>query len=475
MEFAFLLYFMAFHGSTLALNLISFVALSRHMSKRILDDLPQTFSGFEPPISVLVPAYNEEQTIATSVHSLLQLNYSDFEILVINDGSSDRTLDVLINEFSLMELPKAIPSELPTKPVQAVYRSRVHHNLKVIDKENGGKADALNTGINCSSYALFCAVDADSILERDSLQRVAQPFVMDARTVASGGTVRVANGCEVLGGFLVKRGLPHNALALFQILEYLRAFLFGRMGWSPLNAMLIISGAFGLFRKETVVSAGGYSTKTVGEDMELIVRLHRHLRGSGEPYRIAFVPDPICWTQAPENLKALRSQRVRWQRGLSESLVTHFRLLFGRRGGVVGWIAFPYMVVFEWLEPVFTLMGYGFLAGASLSGSISPIATMEFLAAAIGLGIMVSTSALLLEEVSFHIYPKPKHVAVLFLIALAENFGYRQLNSLWRLTGLVKWVSRRKAVWGNMMRTELGKAAGPGVSVGTPEAVAEGG
>jgi len=470
-EVAFLLYFFGLHGTHIMLNLLSFLSLSRYMPQRVLDNLPQVYAGFEPPISVLVPAHNEEQTIVSSVRSLLQLNYSDFEILVINDGSADRTLDLLIREFSLIRLPKDLPVNLQTRPVRGLYRSQNHHNLRVIDKQNGGKADALNAGINCASYALFCAVDADSILERDSLQRVVHPFVLDPLTVATGGTVRIANGCEVRGGFLVKRGLPRNPLALFQIVEYLRAFLFGRMGWSPLNAMLIISGAFGLFRREAVIAVGGYSTKTVGEDMELIVRLHRQLRLAGKPYRITFVPDPICWTQAPENLKTLRNQRVRWQRGLSESLKTHIRLLFHRKGGVVGWVAYPYMVLFEWLEPLIVLAGYTLFMTGYFTGSISFPVMLAFLVAAVGLGIMVSTSALLLEELSFHIYPKPKHVIILLFVALVENLGYRQLTSVWRFMGLAKWIFRRKAIWGEMNRTDFTQTGQAHIPRRTREAV----
>lgn len=447
-----LCYFILLNGGYLLLNMMSIVTLHRKNQERILDDLPQVYSGLEPPISLLVPAYNEEGTIAASVRSMLQLSYAELEIIVINDGSRDGTLEVLKKEFALAPFPEAYRVQLETKPVKDIYRSIRYPNLRVIDKENGGKADSLNAGINASRYPLFCGVDADSILQRDSLQKVVKPFLTDSSVVATGGTVRVANGCEVSGGFLTKVGLPSNLWALFQVVEYLRAFLFGRLGWSTLNGMLIISGAFGLFRKETAIMAGGYRPKTIGEDMELVVRMHRLLRQKKQRYRIEFVPDPICWTEAPEDRATLRNQRIRWQRGLSESLSANWGLMFSRRGGAPGWLAFPFMLLFEWLGPVIELGGYIFMAFAFAFGWISWQAFAVFLFVAIGLGILLSASGLLLEEMSFHIYPEPRQLALLALIVIAENFGYRQINSWWRLVGLYRWATQGEASWGAMTR-----------------------
>lgn len=447
-----LCYFILLNGGYLLLNMLSIVTLHRKGQEKILDDLPQVYSGLEPPISLLVPAYNEEATIAASVRSMLQLSYSELEIIVINDGSKDGTLETLKREFALIEFPEAYRVQLATRPINAIYRSASYPNLRVIDKVNGGKADSLNAGINASRYPLFCGVDADSILQRDSLQRVVKPFLTDPLMVATGGTVRVANGCEVSGGFLTKVGLPSNLWALFQVVEYLRAFLFGRLGWSTINGMLIISGAFGLFRKDTVIMAGGYRPKTIGEDMELVVRMHRLLREKRQPYRIEFVPDPVCWTEAPEDRATLRNQRIRWQRGLSESLSANWGLMFSRRGGTPGWLAFPFMVLFEWLGPLVELAGYAFMLFAFAFGLVSWQAFGIFLFVAIGLGILLSASGLLLEEMSFHIYPEPKHLAWLAVIVLIENLGYRQLNSWWRLVGLYRWATQGEASWGTMTR-----------------------
>jgi cellulose synthase/poly-beta-1,6-N-acetylglucosamine synthase-like glycosyltransferase len=450
-----LAYFTLLNGGYLLLNLLSIGRLTRSLQEQVLEELPQVFTGLEPAVSILVPAYNEEASIAASVHSILQLEYADFEVLVVNDGSRDGTLEVLQREFALELFPQAVHERLATQPIRAIYRSRSHANLRVIDKENGGKADALNAGINVARHGLFCGVDADSILARDSLRRVVKPFLGDPRVVASGGTVRIANGCRIEAGVLTGIGLPRNVWALFQVVEYLRAFLFGRLGWSQINGMLIISGAFGVFKTEVVVQVGGYRTKSIGEDMELVVRMHRVLRERRVDYRIEFVPDPVCWTEAPEDWQSLRNQRIRWQRGLSESLSPNWRLMFSTRGGAPGWIAYPFMAAFEWLGPVVELGGYIFMALAFAFGLVSWEAFAVFLFLAIGLGIMLSASGLLLEEMAFHLYPRLGQLGLLALVVVAENFGYRQLNSWWRLVGLYRWATNRSSAWGAMKRKGL--------------------
>lgn len=452
LQWIFLLYMLGLSLSYLILNLISIVTITRYMRSHRLSDFIESFSDYELPISILVPAYNEEATVESTVRSLLQLSYSEFEVIVINDGSRDRTLSILQESFGLVKVPEAYQQRLPVKTIRGFYRSSYYPNLRVIDKENGGKSDALNSAINTCRYPLFCSVDADSILQRDSLKRVVQPFLENPLTVAVGGTIRIVNGSTVQGGFLTKAGLPGKMLVRFQIIEYLRAFLFGRLGWSPLNAILIISGAFGLFRREQVIEAGGYSTDTVGEDMELVVRLHRMLRLKGQPYRITFVPDPICWTEAPEDLSSLRRQRSRWQKGLAEALSKNIRLLFHPRSGTVGWLAFPFMIIFEWFGPVVEVVGYLFVLFGFLTGLVSPLVFVIFFTLALGFGVLISVMALLLEIISYRIYSEPRQILALFLTGILENFGYRQLISLWRLEGLVKWIKGGKLQWGEMVR-----------------------
>ena len=452
LPWVFIAYALAINGVYLALTLIAFVACRRELQLRVLSTLPQHASGREIPISLLVPAHNEEATIVSSIRSQLQLNYTKFEIVVINDGSTDRTLDVLRQEFDLVRVPDAHRKHLETRPIRAVYRSRRHRVLLVIDKEKGGKADALNAGINASRSPLFCSLDADSVLQRDSLQQVARPFIEDARTVAAGGIIRVANGCDVSSGFLVRAGLPRRPLELLQVVEYLRAFLFGRMGWSPMNGLLLISGAFGLYQKDVVVAAGGYRTDTVGEDMELVVRLHRFLSAQQRPYRIAYVPDPVCWTEVPASRRVLRGQRIRWQRGLAESLTLNAGLFLSPRGGFAGRVSFPFAALFEGAGPVIEVAGYVFFIVGYAAGVVSMEFALAFAFVAIGLGVFLSVCALLLEEMSFHTYPRVRDVLVLLAVSVAENFGYRQMTAVWRLIGLWKWASRQQARWGDMSR-----------------------
>jgi cellulose synthase/poly-beta-1,6-N-acetylglucosamine synthase-like glycosyltransferase len=436
----------------IGISALTYSIIRRDMQFRRVEVDEFLLTGLEPPISIVIPAYNEEATIVTSVRSMLQLRYSEHEVIVVNDGSRDGTLQQLVQAFDLKIFPQAYQLRLPTQRLRGVYRSASQPKLRVLDKDNGGKADAINCGINAARYPLFCCVDADSILDRDSLLHVVQPFIEDARTVACGGTVRLANGCDVKSGNLLKAGLPASWLARFQIVEYLRGFLFGRMGWSKPNALLIISGAFGLMRKDTVIEIGGYRHQTIGEDMELIVRMHRVLSKKGQPYRIVYVPEPICWTQAPEDRQTLRNQRVRWQRGLSESLWLNRGLLFARPGGVAGWIAFPYFVLFEWAAPLLEFLGYLVLVWLLFTGDVRTDIAALLLAIALGFGVLLSSVALLLEELSFHIYPRKRDLLILFAFSVLENFGYRQINVVWRLIGIWQWLRGKQGGWGAMQR-----------------------
>ena len=470
-QWLFLAYYVGHSGGYLVLNVLALTAIRRNVNSRALDNLLQTHSGLEPPVSVLIPAYNEALTICASVRSVLQLEYPEFEIVVINDGSTDATLETLCREFDMQPSPQTYWRRIDAKPVRAIYRSRTHANLVLLDKANGGKANALNAGINAARFPLFCGVDADSILERSGLSRVLTPFLEDPNTVAAGGIVRLANGCEVRDGFLERIGLPRHPLALVQTLEYLRAFLFGRLGWAPLNAVLIISGAFGVFRKDAVIEVGGYRTDTVGEDMELVTRLHRRCRSMGRPYRIEFVPDPICWTEAPETLKELRRQRQRWQRGMGDSLAMNRELAFSRRGGTAGWLAFPFMVIFEWASPAIEVSAYAFMLFAFVFGAISGPALAAFMLLATGLGILLSVTALLLEELSFHVYTRPGELTRLALAAVLENFGYRQMVAVWRFIALIESFAGKRQRWREM--TRAAGHLGGGVDRASPDGAVE--
>ncbi len=447
-----LTYFVLLNGVYLATSLFAFGALRRYALRlRSLDLTDLITSAAAPPISLIAPAYNEAMTCVESVRSLLTIEYPEYEVLVVNDGSSDDTVRRLTKAFELEPASKMPTASLPTATVRQVLRSRTHPSLWLIDKENGGKADALNAGLNYCYTPVFCAMDADSILEPDALIRIVRPFLEDASTVAAGGIVRIANGCKVVRGRVTEVRLPENLLAQLQVLEYLRVFLAGRMGWAAIDATLIISGAFGIFKRSAVVQAGGYTTDTVGEDMELIVRLHRTALESGSRHRVHFVPDPVAWTECPESMRVLARQRDRWQRGLFQTLIKHRKMLLNPRYGRIGVIAVPYFFFLEMLGPVVELLGYVSFTATIVSGRADWYLIGAFLAVALALGGVLSVSAVALEELSFRRYPRLSDLLRLFGLAVLENFGYRQMNTWWRVQGTISALRGVKS-WGKMTR-----------------------
>ena len=426
--------------------------VQRHDSRRVQR------SPLTPPISILAPAFNEEANVEENVRSLLTLDYPLFEVILINDGSSDRTLEVLIARFDLRPSERSYELAVPCKPIRAVYESATHRNLVVIDKANGGKADALNAGLNLSLYPLFCGIDADSILEADALLRLVRPFVeAPGITVAAGGVIRVANGCDVGGGRVRQVRLVKRLLPLIQIVEYLRAFLFGRMGWAGGNSLLIISGAFGLFERRAALLAGGYTTSTVGEDLELVVKIHRRLREQRRPYRVEFVPDPVCWTEVPESLRVLRRQRTRWHRGLIDTMWRHRDMLGRPRYGTVGMVAMPGFVIFEMLSPLVELSGYLLIPLLWAMGSLSMAFATTFLEIGILYAVLGSVLAVLLEDLSFRRYPRIHDLGLLVLAAIVEHLGYRQLTVWWRVRSFWEFW-RGDLSWGVMERRGVGAA-----------------
>lgn len=447
-----LFYFLGINGTYVLLNILSFFAIRRYLKERKTTELERIFqSPFFEPISIIAPAYNEEATIAQSVEALLHLQYPQHEVVVVSDGSKDNTMQVLIERYGMVSAPITYPSQIGCKKIKQVYVSPEYPNLVLVDKENGGKGDAMNAGINVSRYPLVCFIDADSILESDALLKVVRPFLEDPTTIGVGGIVRIANGCKVKSGEVVKVGMPKNSLARFQSVEYLRAFLFGRVGWDVLNAMLIISGAFGLFSKAAVVESGGYRNDTVGEDMELVVRLHRVMRKKKRKYSITFIPDPVCWTEVPEKLKILSRQRNRWQRGLMDSMLLNIKMLFNPKYGTAGLLAMPFFFFFEMLGPMVEFTGYIVFFVSWYFNIVSFAFAVLFLAVAIVLGIVLSVGSLVLEELSFRRYPKIFDLVILFAYAVLENFGYRQLNTWWRFRGFFDYILGKKG-WGKMER-----------------------
>jgi cellulose synthase/poly-beta-1,6-N-acetylglucosamine synthase-like glycosyltransferase len=454
-----LTYFVLLNTGYAILLVLSIPELWRHWRLAADEHLQRLLaSDALPPLSLLVPAHNEEVTITASVLSFLTLEYPHLEVFVVNDGSRDGTIEVLRREFDLYEVPPAFPVVVPTAAVRAYYRSRRHAKLLVLDKENGGKADALNAAMNAARHPFVVAVDADTVIEPDALVRLARPFLLGTNVAAVGGTIRVVNACTVELGRVTDARVDRRWLVGCQVVEYLRAFLFGRLGWNRLGGNLIISGAFGLFRKEYLRAIGGYRTGNVTEDMDLVVRLHRYLRENGIAAELPFIPDPVAWTEVPVTARVLGRQRERWHRGLIGTLWSHRRMLFNPRYGSVGMVAMPFYVFGELLAPVVELFGWMALLVGLAIGAVDGAFALLFLAVAVGYGMLLSVWAIVLEELSFRRYRRRSDFARLIGFAILEGLGYRQLTVLFRLQAFVRYA-RGVESWGRMTREGIGRAA----------------
>lgn len=442
-------YFLYSNSIYLLLLISSFFSIRKIVLKKpLIDSLHSRLTKLAPPITIIAPAFNEEFSIKESSESFLFLNYPQHEVIIVNDGSTDGTFEVLERNFQLQPARRFYDSSLSKTKIRGVYHSLLFPNLLVVDKENGGKADSINVGIGYSSHELFCTVDSDSVLDDNALLSVVLPFIEEPdRMVASGGTVRPVNGSEVRFGRVSKSKLSKNPLVLLQVVEYLRAFLFGRVGWNLINATMIISGAFGIFKKSAVREVGGYHENTVGEDLELVVRLRRYYAELDEPVLISFMPDPVCWTEVPSDLISLGRQRHRWQRGLAETLMSNLGMLFNPRYKTIGLIAFPYFFIVELLGPIIEFIAYLSVIGGFILGFLSWEFFVLFLLVDIGFGVLMSIGAVLIEESAYHKYPRLKDLLFLIGIAPLEHFGFRQWNSVWRFLGLLGYFFGEKN-WG---------------------------
>lgn len=430
--------------------LIIFVSLKRLKAfVRIIRADMTPISGYTKPISIIVPAYNEEDTVIDNIHSLLHLDYPELEVILVNDGSKDHTLEKIISHFQLRKIDMELNIQIPCELIRGVYSSFDRPNLVVVDKENGGKSDALNAGVNVSKYPLFCAIDADCIIEKDALLRIVKPFLKYENTIAVGGIIRIANGCQIKNGVLIKAGLPRKMIERFQIIEYLRAFLTSRVGWERLNSLLIISGAFGLFKKSAVVAAGGYN-RTIGEDMELTLRMHKYFRKHRIPYKVDFASDAVCWTQAPDSIQGLKNQRIRWHRGLVDSIVKNKEILLNPKYGKVGMLAVPYFVFIEMVGPIVEMIGYIIIALALYFKLLSSTFLYIFLMAYM-FGIFFSFAAIGFEQISYKRYKGIKEILLLFFYSLFEQFFYRQLTVWWRVKSYLNFKKGSKQ-WGSIKR-----------------------
>lgn len=455
--FVYFIAYVSIHTVTLVLAAIE---IERYGSRLLDSTLRRTVrSPLARGISVIVPAFNESAGIIDSVRSLLAIEYPLFEIVVVNDGSSDDTLERLVETFDLHPVPRPTPPWLEHGRVVDIYEPRSAISLLVIDKENGGgKSDALNAGINFARHPIVACIDADSILEQDALVKTAMPFIEDPEhTVASGGLVRIANGCRIDRGRVVEARLPQRALPMFQVVEYLRAFFGARPGWSSVNGLLIVSGAFGLFDRRAVIEAGGYKTGSLGEDIELVIALHRTMRRQRRPYRIVYVPDPVCWTEAPEQFRSLRTQRRRWQLGSIDALVGFRSMIGNPRYRAVGLLALPTLLIFEVLGPIFELTGYVVIVVAAVLGTIDWQLFALFLAISIMYALVLSLGSIALEDAARSRYPGWDRLGRVLLYAGLEHVGFRQLVSVWRFEGLLRAAGTRE--WGAMPRQGFSEPA----------------
>jgi cellulose synthase/poly-beta-1,6-N-acetylglucosamine synthase-like glycosyltransferase len=455
-DWAIFAYFVGLNSSYLVLITLAGLEFGRHLRRISFAGADDMFrSPLTLPVSLIVPAFNEGAGIVAAVQAMTALRYPRYEVIVVDDGSTDDTFDRLRAQFDLVEVPRVVPSEVPCRgQVLSVHVARDNPEaLTVVRKTNGGKSDALNVGINLAQHPLVCMVDADSVLDPDALLSVAKPFGDDPlRVAACGGVVRIANGCKVIGGRVVDVRMPRRWLVRTQVVEYLRAFLMGRTGWSRLGGLVVISGAFGIFRRDLVVKIGGMAYDTIGEDAELVVRLHHYLRERREDYRVLFVAEPVSWSEAPTRLRVLGRQRRRWHRGIAEILSKHRRMIGNPRYGRIGLVALPYYVVFELLAPFVELAALVLLPLGLWRHAVDWEFAWRFALVAYGYGLLVSLLSLFIEEVSFHRYPRWSDLIRGMLAAIVENFGYRQLLALWQVSGAVAAWHGRPAVWGAMHR-----------------------
>jgi cellulose synthase/poly-beta-1,6-N-acetylglucosamine synthase-like glycosyltransferase len=413
-------------------------------------------SPHTPSISILAPAYNEGATIIENVRSLLSIHYNKMELIVVNDGSKDNSLDRLIEAYELELVPRLVTQHIATKAVRGVYKSKnpVYHKLTVVDKENGGKADALNVGVNIATHDYIVCIDVDCILEQDAMLKLVKPFLEEKkeRVIATGGVVRIANSCEVRDGKIIRVHLPQQWIPRVQTLEYIRAFLLGRMAWSRLNGLLLISGAFGAFDRDIVIKAGGYDHGTVGEDMELVVRMRRYMEERKLPYKVSYIPDPLCWTEAPSSFKILGRQRNRWTRGTIETLRIHRKMFFNPRYGVLGLISYPYWFFFEFLAPLIEFVGFCAFLLFCFLGLMDWSFFFALLGFIFSFGFLYSTFAILMEVLTYNQYKKGKYILQLMTTAFLEPILFHPFVVWSAVRGNIDLLRKKKS-WGEMTRT----------------------
>jgi len=441
---------------------LSALELRDHLRRNRFADYQDIItSPIAPGVSIVAPAYNEAQNIVQNVKSLLSLHYGKYEVIIVNDGSKDDTLDKLVKAFDLSKTNYAYNYQIECKAVQGVYKSnnKSFSKLLVIDKENGGKADALNAGINVSSMEIISCIDVDCILSHESLTRMVRPFMEETnrKVIAVGGAIGIANNCDVKDGTVTTYRIPKSFLGRFQVIEYFRAFLMGRMAWTRVNGLMLISGAFGFFNRELVLKVGGYFPKTVGEDMELVVRMRRYMEEQKIPYKVGFVPDPLCWTEVPEDEAVLSRQRNRWIRGTIETLQLHQTIRFNPKYGLMGMLSYPYWSVFEKFAPIIELTGVLYILTLLIIGEFSAFYFIALYSMMYLLAVLVTSFSILYEQIAFNNYKEKKDLNKLIATVLLEPFIIHPKVVFWGLKGHIDFI-KGKGGWGQMIRTGFKKS-----------------
>ncbi|MBN4085417.1 glycosyltransferase family 2 protein [Flavobacteriaceae bacterium AH-315-B10] len=460
-HYLFFAYAISAIGSYIVLSIISGKETISYLKKNSFVNYKDILSStMSPSITIIAPAYNESLNVVENVRSLLSNHYVNYSVIIVNDGSKDDSLEKLIEAYDLEKIDYLINEKIKTKPLRSgVYKSKnpAFEKLMVVDKENGGKADALNMGLNISTSKYVACIDVDCLLLEDALQKMIKPFleVTDAKVIATGGVIRIANSCVIRSGKLIDVNLPKNLLVQSQILEYLRAFLLGRMAWSRLNGLLVISGAFGVFDKKIAIEVGGYDTNTVGEDMEIIVRMRRYMEEKGRKYKVSYIPDPLCWTEAPDSYKIFISQRNRWTRGTIETLRKHRKIAFNPKYGSFGLLSYPYWLIFERLAPVIEVIGLIYFAVLIVLKEVRWEFALSFLVLAYLFSVLFSIVALYSEELTFNQYKKKNSGYKLVLISALEPFILHPFILYAAIRGNIDYYFNKNKKWGVMQRKGL--------------------
>jgi len=462
-HFLFIVYTVLVVSSYVILAVVSAKESMEYVKKNSFVNYNQIlYSEVAPSVSIIAPAYNESLNIVENVRSLLSCHYVSYDVIIVNDGSNDDSLNKLIKAYDLEKVDYLIDTQIKTKKLRrGVFKSAnpAFKKLMVVDKENGGKADALNFGLNISKHNYVACIDVDCLLLEDAIQKMIKPFLeaTDKKVIASGGVIRVANACKIKDGKLLDVNFPSSMVERAQILEYLRSFLMGRMAWSRLNGLLIISGAFGMFDKQVMIEVGGYNTATVGEDMEIVVRMRKYMNNGNVPYKVAYIPDPLCWTEAPDNYKTLMSQRNRWTRGTIETLKIHKEIGFKRKYKSLGMLSYPYWYVFERMAPLIELAGIVYLVFLIVSNRIRwEFAIVIFLAAYL-FTVLYSLVAIFYEEFTFHQYKKKGTGIKLVITAILEPLIFHPFILFSALKGNIDFYFNKNKKWGEMTRKGLTK------------------